>query len=107
MTRQSLGPLFGVGCLPRLQKIELGHFGIDNNHAIPRQLDDQIWFALARVGLLEKITVRAQPGSFYDAAEGLLSPPTPGLARPKDAAQLQRLLRQGLAMDVQGLQMLA
>ena len=71
---QRLGARVGVGRVDGVEKIEVGHFCVNNNHAVAGQTHDQIRFFVVHLVLFGEIAMGAHAGGFDDPAQGFLTP---------------------------------
>src|SRR5208282_4927774 len=88
-----------------LHKIQIRHFGIDDDEPVAGQADEEVRLAITGPDLLAEIAMGAHAGGFDYAAQGFLTPTSPGLARTEHAAQLQGFAGEGLALERQSFEM--
>ena len=106
MLREGGGAFHLVGRVDGAEEVELGHLGIDDDDPVARQAHHEVGLAVALLGLLGEVAVRAHPGRFDHAAQGLLAPTPPCLVGAENFPQLKGLGGKRLALRRQRLELL-
>ena len=96
----------GIGGVNGLEEIQVGHLGVNDNDSVAGQMDGEVGFGVAGLGLLVEIAMGAHAGGFDDAAEGFLAPSAAGLVGTEDHAQLEGFAGKGAAVLGEALDLL-